>query len=204
MAELDDAVEVLDVDLEPISEEPMYYDGDLRGFRSGYGDDDVEVLDSSSDADSLRSAGASGVGRSGARVGGRSPVFFGGGDDDDFGTGGELEASVVGEGAERYEGGGFAGADALDAVDVTVTAVEADEEERAAQRNAVFLDAFLLTVEAVLGTMANRASQLLTPEAARSWELLRAFRGQRSPLEQKRQRAKEKLLDEIAEGVRRK
>ena len=94
--------------------------------------------------------------------------------------------------------------DELDALDVSVTAEEADAEEVAAERTRVVLDAALLTVEAALGTVAGRTMAMLTPEEARGWEVLRAFRGQRSPLEQKRQRAKEKLLDEIAEGVRRK
>ena len=39
---------------------------------------------------------------------------------------------------------------------------------------------------------------LLTPEEARGWRTLRSFDGQKSPAEQKAQRAKEKLLDETA------
>ena len=101
--------------------------------------------------------------------------------------------------------GSAAGSGIDDAVniDVAVTSEERDEEEAAAERNKVLLDVVLLTAEASLGTLATRVSELLTPEEAREWTVLKAFRGQGDPKEQKVARAKEKLLDEMASGIKR-
>jgi hypothetical protein len=57
-----------------------------------------------------------------------------------------------------------------------------------------------------VATIFQRTLSWLTPEEARSWELLRAFRGQDGRLartEEKAARAKEKLLDQLREGVTR-
>ena len=51
--------------------------------------------------------------------------------------------------------------------------------------------------------VASRLGALLTPQEARSFELLRAFRLQQRPAEQKAARAKERLLDEMAKGLNR-
>ena len=65
------------------------------------------------------------------------------------------------------------------------------------------LDAVLLMGEATLGTLSSRVAKMLTPEESRSFELLRAFRLQRSPAEQRAARAKERLLDELVQGIAR-
>lgn len=88
-------------------------------------------------------------------------------------------------------------------VDVAVTESAPDDEEVARERSALLLDAILLTAEATLGVAASRTLQLLTPEEARSWELLRAFRFQASPKEQRAARAKELMLDELVKSVSR-
>ena len=91
----------------------------------------------------------------------------------------------------------------LEALDVSVTASEADADEQRAERQAVLLDAALMMGEATLGTLTMRLARLLTPEESRSFELLRAFRLQRSPAEQRAARAKERLLDELVQGISR-
>ena len=53
-----------------------------------------------------------------------------------------------------------------------------------------------------LGDVVCVRRHLLTPEEARGWRTLRSFDGQKSPAEQKAQRAKEKLLDETAKDPR--
>ena len=159
------------------------------GMGAGFVDVDVEasveVFGEEAFGESLRSAGGEEARRSGARVGGRAPPF------DEAG------------GLETFRGAAGDEEGVLEAVDVSVTAVEADEEEQATQRKAVFIDAFFLSAEAALGTLFTNTFDFLTPEEARSWELLNAFKGQGSPVQQKAARAKEKLLDELSEGVAR-
>ena len=91
--------------------------------------------------------------------------------------------------------------EAIDAVDVSVTSVEEDADEVAQQRQTLLLDAVLITLEAALGKASSQLAAAFTPEEARGWELLGAFRLQDSPAEQKAARAKERLLDEIARGL---
>ena len=92
----------------------------------------------------------------------------------------------------------------LDAVDVQVTASERDESDVAQERSALVLDTILVNLEVSIGTFVGRTADLLTPEAARSWQLLRAFQRERTDaevLQQRAQRSREKLLDELARGI---
>jgi hypothetical protein len=89
----------------------------------------------------------------------------------------------------------------MDAFDVSAVEEEPEFDE---ERKAALLDSLLLLGEAGLGTFATRMKSLFTPEEARNFELLRAFRQQRSPAEQRAARAKERLLDELAAGLSRK
>ena len=90
-----------------------------------------------------------------------------------------------------------------EAVDVSVTSVEADGGQSARERAALLLDFLLLNGESALGTLGERAANWLTPEKARDWKKLGAFRDQASPADQKAARAKEKLLDDFADSVMR-
>ena len=54
-----------------------------------------------------------------------------------------------------------------------------------------------------LRTLGGRLASLLTPEAARDWELLRAFRDQADPARQSAARARELLLDSFAADLKR-
>jgi hypothetical protein len=92
-----------------------------------------------------------------------------------------------------------------EALDVASTA-EPDEEEAAAERGAAVLDALLLTTEDTLSTLGSNTLQILTPDAARSWRPLRAFRQRdraRDAKEVRVQTAKEALLDQARAMVSR-
>ena len=58
--------------------------------------------------------------------------------------------------------------------------------------------------KAALGTVVGRMKDLLTKEEDRDWKVIKSFEGQKDPASQKAARAKEKLLDELANGLSRK
>ena len=96
-------------------------------------------------------------------------------------------------------------AETLDAFDVAVTSVEADADETAAQRSKALVDAVLLTAEVSLGTLAMRFSDMFTPDDAKEWEQLRSFRDQTASDKASRAaRAREKLIEELTDGISRK
>ena len=93
----------------------------------------------------------------------------------------------------------------IEALDVGVVAEEGDREEEARERKAKVLDAALVVAELNTGTLLERTFKYLTPEGARAWEPLRAFRAEEERERRERaDRAEEVLLDGFAEVVKRK
>ena len=95
-----------------------------------------------------------------------------------------------------------AAAEDLEAVDVVATSQD-DASEVAQERQARVLDAALVLVEFNAGTLLARLLALVTPDAARPWQLLRAFSGRDDERQMRAARAQATLLEGLTEGLER-
>ena len=110
------------------------------------------------------------------------------------------EAIVV---ADDY-GGGADGEIEIEAFDVAVESEEADADDVNRERQGKVLDAVLVTAEDAIGTLFGRVKEMVTPEEAKGWKKLKSFKGKElSEKEARAARAKETLLDEVTDSIKR-